>query len=114
MGLAILPCTWVPAPVQGTPLQIAGIVAVPGPPGSPPTFESLVRRPAGVVTATVGFSADTERAPPNGVAMVYRICGIRWPPVDPIAPPNSIDSVSASASAKFEIAWPPRNPPNVP
>src|SRR5215469_4440855 len=29
-------------------------------------------------------------------------------------PPNSIDSVSASASEKFEIACPPRNPPNVP
>src|SRR5215469_139103 len=29
-------------------------------------------------------------------------------------PPNSIDSVSASASEKFEIAWPARNPPNVP
>src|SRR5690348_18019326 len=31
-----------------------------------------------------------------------------------MAPPNSIDSVSASASEKLEIAWPARNPPNVP
>src|SRR6516164_3947128 len=39
---------------------------------------------------------------------------MRWPPVEPVAPPNSIDSVSASASEKFEMAWPARKPPNVP
>src|SRR5215472_8952945 len=39
---------------------------------------------------------------------------MRWPPVEPMEPPNSIDSVSASASEKFEIAWPASNPPNVP
>src|SRR5215831_6555350 len=39
---------------------------------------------------------------------------MRWPPVEPMAPPKSTDSVSASASAKLEMAWPARNPPNVP
>src|SRR5271170_4489344 len=31
---------------------------------------------------------------------------MRLPPVEPIVPPNSIDSVSASASEKLERAWP--------
>jgi hypothetical protein len=39
---------------------------------------------------------------------------MRWPPVEPMTLPNSSDSVSASASEKFDNAWPARKPPNVP
>src|SRR5947207_15542096 len=105
----------VPTPVQGTPLQVAEIFGPTGPVVPVALkFESEDMRPAGVYMEVVGDSADTEKALPYGPARVYRTCGIRWPPVEPIAPPNSTDSVSASASEKLEIAWPPRNPPKVP
>ena len=66
-----LPKTALPALVQGTPLQVAPIgVGAPGPPGSPPTFESDDKMPAGVKTAENGCSADTEKALPHGPASV--------------------------------------------
>src|SRR5215475_233506 len=106
---------WVPAPAQGTPLQIAGIFGRTGPVVPEALkFVSEDMRPAGVCIEVVGDSADTEKALPHGPAIVYRTCGMRWPPVEPMAPPKSTDSVSASASEKLEMAWPARNPPNVP
>src|SRR5437899_625460 len=97
----MLPLIGVPAPVQGTPLQSAGIVAVPGPPGRAPTFESEDIIPAGVSMSVVGCSADADHALPHGPTMVYRTCGMREPPVEPMTLPNSNDSLSASPSEKF-------------
>jgi hypothetical protein len=57
IALARKPLIGVPAPVQGCPLQIGPIVAVPGPPGSPPTFESEAKTPAGVSAETNCASA---------------------------------------------------------
>src|SRR5215472_3781328 len=90
----------IPVPVQGTPLQIAGInganglVTGPGAAWLAERSWSFDIVPPGTIMPVIGCSADTEKALPYGPARVYRTCGMRWPPVEPRAPPNSIDSVS--------------------
>jgi hypothetical protein len=65
-GSLIMP----PAPAQATPLQIVGIVLVPGPPGSAVVFVSEDKMPAGVMLLTVGVSADADQALPHGPTTV--------------------------------------------
>src|SRR5260370_37162207 len=102
MVLPRLPKTGLPAPVQGTPLQIAETgVGAPGPPGSPPTLESEDKIPAGVIIEVVGCSADTEKALPHGPASAQRSGGMRRAPVEATAPPSSIESVAAASSEKL-------------
>ena len=62
---------WVPAPAQGTPLQVAPINGSAGA-VTPPAlkFVSEDMRPAGEYIAVHGCSADTEKALPHGPARV--------------------------------------------
>ncbi len=60
----------VPAPVQGTPLQVAGIIPNPGPDGSAWAFVSEDKSPTGLIMEVFGCSADIDQALPHGPARV--------------------------------------------